>query len=197
MKTSTILSLGLISIVVLAAGCATTASKVQSETNPAGNFAGYRTFAVVAPAGSIAGAHPSDYLRLSGPMREHLRSSLRARGLAEVEASGADLVFEMVGSITPEVTFVPEYTYVGRSWGPWSRRYPFSDLYVTQTTARMSETGTLSIVAHDRKIKQAVWVGWLTGSYRPGLEISIVTAAIDRILETLPAQAATPAAGSK
>ena len=186
MKTQTLLVRValLLSLVWACSGCSSLPA-ARSEVNPQARFADYKTFAVLPPSAPSDRIDKGDYVRLSGPMREHLESRLQARGLRMVSTESADLVFELVGSVTPELTFTPGPTRAAYRWG-WPTQYPLHGYYTRSTIIETADRGVLSVIAYDYRDKSVVWTAWMDGRYLPGVKVETVYQALDALIAKMP-----------
>jgi hypothetical protein len=175
---------------LLLSGCQTgSVPRVQTERSPTADFSAYRTFAVLPPSGGVSTVPPSEQMRLGGPMRSHLEARLLERGLKAVPTDQADIVFELVGTVTPEITLYP--SPMGMEIyrrGPFLSRYPLGYYYSTGTMVATTDRGMLSLMAYNSREKSAVWAAWVEGNYAPGVKLETVTATLDAMLATLPAR---------
>jgi hypothetical protein len=171
---------------LLLSGCQSL-PRPQSETSPSARFAEYETFAVLPPGLPPDRVDKGDYVRLGGALRLHLEQQLQARGLELASPEVADVVFELVGRVTTEVSYLPGSSLADYRWG-WSTRYPLYGYYVRPTWIETSDRGVLSVIASDRKARAVVWAAWMEGHYAPGAKVETVTAALDALLAQLPAR---------
>jgi hypothetical protein len=159
----------------------------QSEVSPQARFAEYRTFAVLPPRGRNDQVDPRDLVRLAGPMRAHLEAQIQARGLLPAPPDKADVVFELIGSVSTELSLHPWPDRMNYRWG-WAPRYPLYGYYGRGGTIDVEKRGILSVVAYDRAASAVVWASWMEGTYYRGEKVETVTAALDALLATLPAR---------
>lgn len=176
----------LIAMTALLAGCQSLPT-AQSEVSAQARFDTYRTFAVLAPSPRADRITAGDHVRLSGPMRLHLEQRLGERGLVPASPDVADLVFEIVGVVTPEISFFPsafgrEVYYGARTMG----RYPLSGFYANQPIVVTTDRGVLSVIAYSPRQREIVWAAWMEGEYRPGEKVDTVKTALDALLAQLP-----------
>lgn len=176
----------LLGLLVAFSGCQSL-PQAQSERSPQARFAEYKTFAVLPPGGGNSRVDPADRVRLSGPLRMHLETTLQRRGLVLAAPDAADVVFEIIGSVSTEIDYKPAPASAGYRWG-WSSRYPLYTYYTRGSIVEAHDRGVLSVIAYDHRAKAVVWAGWMEGRYQPGAGIDQVTQALDALVAQFPRQ---------
>jgi len=146
-------SLIVISLVVLAVGCAPTL-KVETDFDPGANFSDYKTFnwkEVTIPGDALA-----DNSILKNVVKSAIQEEMTKKGFRLQEGGGADLVVVFHGrrQYSAEITNWRAYGWYNPWWGPYGG-------YTTVSTYR---EGTLVIDIVDAKKKQLVWRGLGTKS---------------------------------
>lgn len=161
--------------------------KAQSEASPQARFAEYQTFAVLPPGLPADRVDKGDYVRLGGTLRLHLEQQLLARGLKLASPDVADVVFEVVGTVTTDVNYMPGPSRADYRWG-WSTRYPLYGYYARPTYIESVDRGVLSVIAYDHRAKAVVWAAWMEGRYAPGAKVETVNQALDALIAQFPAR---------
>jgi len=166
MKTKILaINTSIISVVgLLWAGCATT-PKVETEYDPAANFAAAKTFVVLPLPQKIPGVDPGLLLRVGPAAVNSAAAALYELGYKQVDdVKYADIAVLVHGKKVPktDVTDWGFTPYVG-GYG-WYGRYPYgAGVYGSNITVDQYDEGTLIVEVYDVKSEKQIWVGWMTG----------------------------------
>lgn len=135
--------------------------KVQTDFDPAVDFSGYTTFAVLEQAGDATAPGFWD-----ARIKTAMARTLTARGWRQVDspeeadvAVGYQLTTEQRSSYQTVNTGWSSYGY---GWGGWYNPYGYGGVGTSTTTERRYEVGTLIIGMFDVAQKQMIYVS--TGS---------------------------------
>ena len=142
------------------AGCET-APKIQSEHNPATDFASFKKYAIAPLPTSIPGGDPGLVLRTGQIVKDAVEAQLDAKGYVQVaEMKDADFVVNLTGKVVPK-TDITDMGYTAMPSRGWYGYYtPYSYNYGRDVYVDQYEEGTLIIEIYQVSDKDMVWVGW-------------------------------------
>ncbi len=181
-------------VLALLAGCATTGPKVRTHSDPAVDFAVYRTYNFVPELGTDRAGYST---LITGHFKRAVSREMEARGYT-LAADKPDLLINFFTSVrdrtvtqsAPSVTFgVGYYGYRTGLYSTWP-------LYAREVTTMEYEVGTASIDVIDAARKQLVWEGIAEGRLTervrkdPGPAID---SAVKEVFERYPARAGAAA----
>lgn len=136
---------------MLLAACASTPT-VSTDTDPQGNFAGYRTFRWIQPPQDVSPL-------LAQRIVAGVNSQLVARGWSEAADADVAIAAHVATQQRQDVdAFYNGPAYAGWGWhGPWA-------MGSVSTTVRTHEVGTLVVDLFDTRTRKAVWRGTAKGT---------------------------------
>lgn len=175
-----------LTLLVGLAGCASLPTP-EAHLQPGANLAKYKTFAL-AEAQPGRFRDPEVALRWSSLLRNHLAGQMEQMGLRRVPAAEADLLIDLVATISTEVYVRPEYFYAERRISRWYARFPMQRM--ESLTTETADIGTLAVFAIDRAKDEPVWAGWLRGDYDQNPKQETVITALNSIVNQWPSKPA-------
>jgi len=151
--------LALMASVLVLAACES-GPKIRSNSDPAANFASYKTYAFMEKLGTDRGGVATP---LTSYFKESVSREMDARGYKQIEGSDADLLVNFSANAqekvdvrsTPAPVYGGYYGYRGGVYGGW---YGGTDV----DTIRY-KVGTANVDLVDARRKQLVWEGIVEG----------------------------------
>lgn len=152
-------ALALLASVLVLAACES-GPKIRSNSDPAANFASYKTYAFMEKLGTDRGGVATP---ITSYFKESVSREMDARGYKQIEGSDADLLVNFSANAqekvdvrsTPAPVYGGYYGYRGGVYGGW---YGGTDV----DTIRY-KVGTANIDLVDARRKQLVWEGIVEG----------------------------------
>jgi hypothetical protein len=152
-------ALALIASTLLLAACES-GPKIRSNSDPAANFASYKTYAFMEKLGTDRGGVATP---LTSYFKESVSREMDARGYKQIEGTNADLLVNFSANAqekvdvrsTPAPVYGGYYGYRGGVYGGW---YGGTDV----DTIRY-KVGTANVDLVDARRKQLVWEGIVEG----------------------------------
>jgi hypothetical protein len=152
-------TLALLATVLVLAACES-GPKIRSNSDPAANFATYKTYAFMDKLGTDRGGVATP---LTSYFKESVSREMNARGFRQVEGGDADLLVNFSANAqekvdvrsTPAPVYGGYYGYRGGVYGGW---YGGTDV----DTVRY-KVGTANVDLVDARRKQLVWEGIAEG----------------------------------
>jgi hypothetical protein len=174
-------------VVVVLAGCATSAPKPEWQRDSTVNFAAYRTFALPATPG-VGGNDPPLQL-LDRNIRNAIAGEMRRKGYTETsEQPDLRMIYETTSADRVESSPVQ----VGVGVGSWGGNVGGS-INVGSPSIRNYKEGTLVIHAVDNARNAEVWEGRVSSRIGSGgVDPAAVSSTVAEVMRNFPARPAGP-----
>lgn len=172
-QTRSILLLGAGLSLALLAGCATSAPAISSHPDTAVNYAQYKSFMMLKPAGLAPARNPAITPSLVRELREEAATAFTAKGMIKSSNAYSDALILVHGGMQDKLE-VQEW---GLSYGRFGRGRQELDAY---------KEGTIFVDVFDSQTRELIWRGSAVAQVSAMPESAQLKATIDSIIARYP-----------